>query len=143
MTAISWMGDWRQSATVLRHGTSREHGCYNFSESAMHKLSGETRKGKRKYLSVMGFFIICMIICVISSVSLAIYRYNRKDQPPVVNKAVFSDGKQESRNSPAICPQCGQIATLIPPAKKISDNQVESTFKCPLGHIYTEILPIK
>jgi hypothetical protein len=51
--------------------------------------------------------------------------------------------KQYSAGTPGVCPQCGKNSNLISPAKKINEEQVESTFKCPNGHVFTMVLPIK
>jgi hypothetical protein len=111
----------------------------------------ENEKGKKKpkvvawfgeYLSIMAVTIICLVVVAAISVYLVIYRDKRKEQPIVINKVAANDSEQTSGN-PAICSLCGKMAKFIPPTKSINDDQVESTFECPDGHIYTMILPIK
>jgi hypothetical protein len=87
----------------------------------------------------MGFIIGCLILTTAISIFLAYNSFQNRTpykEPPVTNNERVS-------GDPAVCPQCGKMSTLMPPVKRINEDQVESTFKCPDGHLYTKILPIK
>ena len=64
-------------------------------------------------------------------------------QPDLIDRYVHCDNCGISETftigTITICPQCEKPATVMPPVKKLDKKNVEATFKCLNGHIYTKI----